>query len=214
MPVYNSKLLNTQNNLLFENLTEFYKKPEHFQQFLFYIHGESVVSLRIIDWFVTNYAKQYYTVYEITERSSRFKVYDEYKQKLRAYSKRRFDPFCRWERIQITDGNGNMIETTIGQMNFFKWAIENHILDYIHANYDSIEKDMVTRNSSTKHRNGSMRSDTTETTVESLDSIGADSMDSNENMLSANKTRKRRQELSVSACKCIKKETVNILVKF
>jgi hypothetical protein len=39
-------------------------------------------------------------------------------------------------------------------------------------------------------------------------------MDSNENMLSANKTRKRRQELSVSACKCIKKETVNILVKF
>lgn len=214
MPVYNSKSLNTQNNLLFENLTEFYKNPEHFKQFLFYIHGESVVSLRIIDWFVTNYAKQYYTVYLMDDTGSRFKVYDEYKQKLRAYSKRRFDPFCRWERIQIPDGAGNMIETTIGQMNFFKWAIENHILDFIHANYDSIEKDMITRNSSTKHRNGSMRSDTTETTVESMDSIGSVSIESTDSAISMNKTRKRRQELSVSACKCIKTETVNILVRF
>ena len=32
--------------------------------------------------------------------------------------------------------------------------------------------------------------------------------------LSDNKTRKKREELSVSACKCIKKETVNIIVKF
>ena len=28
------------------------------------------------------------------------------------------------------------------------------------------------------------------------------------------KTRKKREELSVSACKCIKKETVKIIVKF
>jgi hypothetical protein len=28
------------------------------------------------------------------------------------------------------------------------------------------------------------------------------------------KTRKKREELSVSACKCIKKETVKIVVKF
>jgi hypothetical protein len=42
--------------------------------------------------------------------------------------------------------------------------------------------------------------------------------DSIDNLPSAdndnNKTRKKRQELSVSACKCIKKETVKIIVKF
>ena len=31
----------------------------------------------------------------------RFKVYDDYKLKLKAYSKKRFDPFCRYQKISI-----------------------------------------------------------------------------------------------------------------
>lgn len=210
MPVYNAKSLNTQNNLLLQNLMEFYKDKEHFDKFIYYINGKSHISLRIIDWFVTNYAKLNFTIYEIKTCDSstiRFKVYDEYKQKLRAYSKRRFDPFCRWERIQVPFDENTMIETTIGQLNFFKWAIEYQILEYIQENYESIEKDMINRNSSTKHRN---------TTENSIDSNTSDmTNDSNqESLIVTNKTRKKRQELSISACKCIKKETVKILVKF
>jgi hypothetical protein len=70
------------------------------------ITGESKISLRIVDWFATNYAKKYFTLYDIPSKSpdisfKRFKVYTDYKLKLKAYSKKRFDPFCRWERISI-----------------------------------------------------------------------------------------------------------------
>jgi hypothetical protein len=107
------------------------------------ISGDTKISLRIVDWFVTNFAKKYYTVYDLTpldgDRKSRFKVYNDYKLKLKAYSKRRFDPFCRWERIRIPYDDDNYMETTIGQLNFFKWAIEHRIVDFIKDNYDDIE---------------------------------------------------------------------------
>jgi hypothetical protein len=157
------------------------------------INGESKISLRIVDWFVTNYAKKNYTVYEInTEReNTRFKVYNDYKLKLKAYSKRKFDPFCRWERISIPYDNEKFMETTIGQLNFFKWAIEYRIIDYIEQNYQDIENDMNHRNSTAKRL--------TPTDSEEVDNT---------------KTRKKREELSVSACKCIKKESVKIIIKF
>jgi hypothetical protein len=183
---------NTQNELLMKNLMEFYENRDNLHKMMCIINGESKISLRIVDWFVTNFAKKYYTVYEkpVKPESSemmRFKVYNDYKLKLKAYSKKRFDPFCRWERISIPYDNEKYMETTIGQLNFFKWAIENDIVDYIKNNYDAIESDMNSRNSTSKNK-ASLEDNT--------------------------KTRKKREELSVSACKCIKKETVKIVVKF
>jgi len=193
---------NTQNELLMKNLMEFYNNKENITKMMRIINGESNISLRIVDWFVTNYAKMNYTVYELKHsqnKVSRFKVYNDYKLKLKAYAKRRFDPFCRWERISIPFDNEKNMETTIGQLNFFKWAIENEIIEYIKKNYDDIEADMNTRNSTSKNRS-------TVSTTDTDDSIE----NSNENT----KTRKKREELSVSACKCIKKETVKIIVNF
>ena len=89
----------TQNQLLLNKLLKFYNKDNNLSKILHIINGESKVSLRLIDWFTTNYAKKNFIVYSIDKR--RFKVYVDYKLKLKAYSKRRFDPFCRWERINI-----------------------------------------------------------------------------------------------------------------
>ena len=180
----------TQNTLLMGKLMEWYQEDDNLDKILNIINGEAKVSLRIIDWFVTNYAKKNYTVYNIQEygRPKRFKVYIDYKLKLKAYSKKRFDPFCRWDRINIPYKNNTCIQTTIGQLNFFKWAIDNGILTYIEENYDAIERDMNSRNSTAK-RKGQTSSD-------------------------KNKTRKKREELSVSAIKSVKKETVEIVVKF
>ena len=100
------------------------------------INGQSTISLRLVDWFVTNYAKKHFVIY--TLRDFRFKVYDDYKLKLRAYSKKRFDPFCRWDRIIIPYKDNNSIQTTIGQLNFFKWALENEVIKYIEDNYQTI----------------------------------------------------------------------------
>jgi len=183
---------------------DFYKDKTKLDEMMNIINGESKISLRIVDWFVTNYAKKFYTVYEIPIQrngqtlNTRFKVYNDYKLKLKAYSKKRFDPFCRWERITIPYNENNHMETTIGQLNFFKWAIENNIIDYIKNNYENIEKDMNERNSISKKKKE----------LNELDSANITLSGDN------TKTRKKREELSVSACKCIKKENVKIVVSF
>jgi hypothetical protein len=196
----NNSIYTTQNDLLLKNLLSFYKTTDengninpnnNLDKMLRIITGESKISLRIVDWFATNYAKKYYTLYTIEQSennvSRRFKVYDDYKLRLKAYSKSRFDPFCRWQRISIPYKNGKFIETTIGQLNFFKWAIENKVIQYIEENYDAIEKDMNSRNSTSKRK----------------DALGDNT-----------KTRKKREELSISATKSIKKEKVEIVVEF
>ena len=180
----------TQNDLLMNNLMDFYKDESNLTNMLKIITGDSKISLRIVDWFVTNYAKKYYTLYPITDNGGfvrRFKVYVDYKLKLKAYSKRRFDPFCRWDRISIPYKNDTCIETTIGQLNFFKWTLENKVIQYIEDNYNTIEKDMNCRNSTSKRK---------------------------EPIVENTKTRKKREELSVSASKSIKKEKVEIVVNF
>lgn len=98
------------------------------------------VSLRVLDWFVTNYAKKNNVSY-ISKTSDRHViVYLAYKSHLKAYSKRMFDPFCRHERI---DFHG--ISSTVGQLNFFAWAIEDEILDYMKDHMSDIHADMETR---------------------------------------------------------------------
>ncbi len=134
----------TQNELLLRNMMEFYDNKKNLKRMMNIINGESKISLRIVDWFVTNFAKKYFTIYEIEQNgeATRFKVYNDYKLKLKAYSKKRFDPFCRWERITIPYDSETYMETTIGQLNFFKWAIENKIVEYIEDHYETIESDM------------------------------------------------------------------------
>lgn len=203
----------TQNGLLLTNLMDFYSVGPRLSKMLGIINGENRISLRIVDWFVTNYAKMNFTVYEIqvkdgADEKIRFKVYQDYKLKLKAYSKKRFDPFCRWERITIPYDENSSMETTIGQLNFFKWAIENKIIDYIQENYTVIEKDMNARNSTSKSKQTGVSVSSESTTDSSTDSYLDNSKTDN------SKTRKKREELSVSACKCIKKENVKIIVKF
>ena len=182
-----SQIYTTQNNLLLNKLMGYYNKNDNLNKILTIINGENKMSLRLIDWFVTNYAKKYYVVYDIIIKGQpqRFKVYTDYKLKLKAYSKKRFDPFCRWDRITIPYDEDNNIQTTIGQLNFFKWVLESNILSYIETHFDLIEKDMNRRNSTSKRK----------------DKINK-------------KTRKKREELSISASKSIKKERVDIIVQF
>ena len=182
-----SKLYSTQNDLLMKNLMAFYDKNNNLDKILKIINGESQISLRLIDWFATNYSKKNFTVIEHIKEATiiRTKVYVDYKLKLKAYSKKRFDPFCRWERINIPYKNDSYIQTTIGQLNFFRWALEYGIIDYIKKNFKSINQDMNKRNSTSKNRKKKTKN-----------------------------TRKKREELSVSASKTVKKEHIEIVVKF
>lgn len=241
---HGTSLYNTQNDLLLHKVLRFYNENggENMDKMLAVINGTTNISLRIMDWFVTNYSKKHYTVYDLvgdastsaststSTRPKRFKVYVDYKLKLRAYSKKRFDPFCRWDRINVPHKNGTTyIQTTLGQLNFFKWAIENEVLRYIQENYTSIEADMNIRNNTTRkmaksHQTSSATIDGCELKT-SIEEVG----DSTANMittpttLNENETgpgtgkvkhRKKREELSSSATKSIKKEFVDIVITF
>jgi len=204
---YNSSNLTTQNTLLFENLMTFFKENSNLQKMSNIINGNSRLSLRIIDWFVTNYAKKNDIIYRNPTSQSKynrsFRVYNEYKLKLKAYGKIKFDPFCRWTRITIPYDNDHYMETTIGQLNFFKWSIENSILEYIEDNYDKIECDMNTRNSTSRRKKQSICED--DFTVSSSITLTPSEKTT---------TRKKREELSISACKCLKTETTEIILHF
>lgn len=255
---HSSSLYNTQNDLLLHKVLRFYNENsgENMDLMLSVINGTTNISLRIMDWFVTNYSKKHYTVYDLLGNGSgsgakRFKVYVDYKLKLRAYSKKRFDPFCRWDRINVPHKNGTTyIQTTLGQLNFFKWAIENEVLRYIQENYTAIETDMNIRNNTTRkiaksHQTSAATVDGSEfvafvvasgsdanSPCASNHSVAGGSSVVSGSVVASNanvgeslggatpggpplaKHRKKREELSSSATKSIKKEFVDIVITF
>jgi hypothetical protein len=140
-------------NILQDNLDKFYSIQKNIDTFLLIINDKTI-SLRVIDWFVTNYSKKNSTFYLLYQkgktksidnikesRTVKFDVYNSYKSQLKSYSKKNFDPFCRRYRINKTYFT-NDINTTVGQLNFFKWGIENYLFDYITKKYNQIELDM------------------------------------------------------------------------
>lgn len=142
------------NDLLLNSLTTFYDKIDNLDQLNQILSNQKKISLRLIDWFTTNYSKKYNIIYitYIDDKGNKtlkyyddicnqFNVYNSYKSHLKAYSKKKFDPFCRRERLEFKC-KGESINTTIGQLNFFKWIINNKIMDYIEMNIDDIETDM------------------------------------------------------------------------
>ncbi len=134
-----------QNQLLLNSLVKFYKKKANAKIIMNIVNGESNISLRLIDWFVTNFSKkQSIYIYKNKDKhKEQINVYTDYRSQLKAYSKQLFDPFRRRERINFYFDETTWLQTTSGQLNFFRWAIENNILKYIEEHLEEIEKDMI-----------------------------------------------------------------------
>ncbi|NDD83073.1 hypothetical protein EBZ38_02150 [bacterium] len=128
--------LDTKLSLLMRSLTEFYKNSDYIEQIKSIINQNNVVSLRILDWFITNYSKKYRIVINNVD------VYQNYKLQLKSFSKRTFDPFCRKNKIIFYYTDTDFIETSCGQLCFFRWCFENNILSYVKDNLSQIEQDM------------------------------------------------------------------------
>jgi len=122
--------------LVISSLQRFYSTHPDIQKVLSYLNGEAPLSLRIIDWFVTKYSRKCFIRYPLNGQE--FLVYLSYKGQLKAYSKQYFDPNCRRERIMFKIPGHESFMTTIGKLNFFRWALETKILDYIEDHQDEI----------------------------------------------------------------------------
>ena len=124
--------------LVISSLQRFYASQPEIDKVLTYLNGEAPLSLRIIDWFVTKYSRKNFVRYPLNGHE--FLVYLSYKGQLKAYSKQYFDPNCRRERIMFTIPNNEAFMTTIGKLNFFRWALESNILEYMEAHEEDIRK--------------------------------------------------------------------------
>jgi hypothetical protein len=170
--------IQSQEQWVLFRLEKFYSNPENLKIIRDILSGDSNLSLRLIDWFVTNYAKKYNVSY-LSSKDSHVIVYLSYKSHLKAYSKKMFDPFCRSKRIKFQD-----IETTVGQLNFFEWAITDNIISYLNIHHAKIHEDM-------EHRLSEMKE------VSKLEG-----------------SKKKRHELSNSATKSLTKHNLKVSVKF
>ena len=134
------KKIQCKQELIIASLQRFYTARDDLNEVVELLKGTSEISLRLVDWFVTNYAKVHSTAY--TANGQEFVVYMNYKNQLKAYSKKLFDPFCRRERISFQVPGHEPFLTTVGKLNFFRWAIEKDILTYIKGHQTEIEREM------------------------------------------------------------------------
>lgn len=116
------------------------------------INGDDKISLRILDWFVTRYAKKNI---DFTVDNDVFDVHINYKAQLKSYKKKYFDPFrrkCKFNYTFDINGEKKVLLTTIGQLNFFGWAINNNIITFVNQSLSQITKAMNLSNKEDKKK--------------------------------------------------------------
>lgn len=149
------------HKLLLSSLTAYYQKRPKYRKLLYeIIEGISPLSLRVIDWFMTHYARNHQVLYWIDETNDalvesypsqprtdlrKFNLYLEYRAALKSYTKMYMDPFRRHQRITFVLETDPLhsVETTVGQLNFFRFALSNHVIEYISNHLAEIESHMA-----------------------------------------------------------------------
>ncbi len=177
-PQTRKRKIECKPELVISSLQRFYSTHPEINKVLTYLTGDAPLSLRIIDWFVTKFSRKNFVHYPLNGQD--FLVYLSYKGQLKAYSKQYFDPNCRRERIMFKIPGQDQFMTTIGKLNFFRWALESKILDYIEAHeeeirtgYNSYLKETTQTQKRGKNNNTASSTDSNVTTnsVESSETI-------------------------------------------
>ena len=108
------------------------------------LERKSYMSLRLIEYFVMKYSRRHHSCAMVEQNGvRRFSFfYAEYKSFLLSYPKKLFDPFRRNDNSLALDFNGRQVQTSIGQLNFFKWAVHHGVLDYIREHLQHIQDEM------------------------------------------------------------------------
>ena len=167
LDITNTKLTDKETEVINEVL-EFYKNPVNKNILISVVRQKTAISLRLLDWFTTNYSKKFSIRYNLDDTNGNeyiysdrsFNVHANYKNQLKRYLKKLFDPFCRRQRIffntvdnsikllnsfeyEVYNNLDEGIVTTPGQLNFFKWAITNRVIHYTFEHLNEIETDML-----------------------------------------------------------------------
>ena len=132
------------------------------------INGNHLISLRFMDWFVTRFCHLYKTTINIANQfctQNNFNINISYKAQLKSFTKKYFDPFKRKKKFIFTlDKQKISFLTTLGQFNFFRWAMTHDIINYTETNYRTIVSKYDYVNSFFKKHNSSNSSNSTNST--------------------------------------------------
>jgi hypothetical protein len=110
------------------------------------------VSLRVLDWLVTNYSKRLALRISVPDGPAVY-VHDAYRTALTAFRRRNFDPFCRvpcsaertvssYSYVSVPMPDGSRTKSCVSQLNFMEWAYRHHVLQYAIRFIDTITADM------------------------------------------------------------------------
>jgi hypothetical protein len=160
--------LENKEKMYYKTVNKFFKSlsRDDFEKMVRIIDGDAKISLRLLDWFVTNYSDKTKICYEYNDE--RFNVHMSYKAQLKSYKKRYFDPFRRYKKFKYTYNEPDVPEdtqvtvsvmdkpiqicTTIGQLNFFSWAFSNGVIQFVENNYNTIINAMIKSNKDVKKK--------------------------------------------------------------
>ena len=181
------------------------------------IEGKSKISLRLLDWFITRYANKHKIRFERINNKivdndpedkfdskidNGFNVHISYKAQLKSYKKKYFDPFRRRKKFRYYFDKDKTVSlcTTIGQLNFFKWAFTNYVIEYVMENYNLISKAMVTTNKADKSRK--------------IKELNQKDNNQHNQTVQPNKLTVKKSGVNISAKKKIKNDNVKIILSF
>ncbi len=151
MKIKYDKYFNNKEKIYYEMIDSFFCNCEKNNIYLMIniINGQSNISLRLLDWFVSRFSK---TVILFNEnKKEQFDIHISYKAQLKTYKKKYFDPFRRQNKFMYMYDKNKCINTTLGQLNFFRWAISNNVISYIHDNINMILSTMTISNKKYKY---------------------------------------------------------------
>lgn len=220
-PQTRKRKIECKPELVISSLQRFYSSHPEIDKVLTYLTGDAPLSLRIIDWFVTKYSRKSFVRYPLNGQD--FLVYLSYKGQLKAYSKQYFDPNCRRERIMFKIPGQEQFMTTIGKLNFFRWALESKILDYIEAHEEEIRTGYNTYLKETTQTQKRVKNETASSTdsnattdsVQSANTISTQATAVTQSTTSTNRsTRRRRTKQTPSSLNKLQVYTTPIELNF
>jgi hypothetical protein len=135
--------LSSQELIKLKGNDVFYDNTENANSFIEIVSGNTMISIRLIDYFVTKYSKYNKCCYKINEgnKETVFNIHVDYKNQLKTYQKTYFDPFSRGDRIPFFMKDTCVI-TTVGQLNFFRWFISKKVYNYLYDVKNNIYNEM------------------------------------------------------------------------
>ena len=267
--VKGTKNITGRQTLLIIPILRYFNSRKNLNKLIPILDGTSPISLRLIDWFVTNYCKKFNTMYNVKKYEylnkisdsdsdsigqehntytpnneedmnsdknkhcgkkpdsdktpkkrysdnfdNYFIVHSNYKGQLKTCNKKNFDPFCRRNRVQFYYTPNRYFVTTVGQLNFFKWAIENYIIDYIADYIKDIEQDMNTNSKVNQSNQVQTKMSCTVNQTNTGNEVENTKKKKGKKRSRKNSTRKKRKELSVSASRSMYKHQFPTTISF